>query len=169
MTTKININGKDVEITLTADQIAEINRKSADVTERIKSFEDACADQGVNIDEFYENCKGLTLDEIAYRKLKIIARALNEKWEPNWDNSNEYKYYPYFDMRSASSGFGFSHSACDRWITATSCGSRLCFKSEKLAKYAGTQFTSIYKELFTLNNSNNESKNLCASMPNPKD
>jgi hypothetical protein len=148
MNTTISINGKDVEITLTPDQIKKIKETKTEITERIKTFEDACEHQGVNVDEFYSGCKNLTIDEIAYKKLKIIAKALNENKEPDWNNSNEGKYYPYFDMRSTS-GFGFSGAHCGDWRAYTYCGSRLSFRSSKLAEYAGSQFTSIYKELFT--------------------
>lgn len=148
MKTTIKINDKDVEITLTQEQIKKIKETEIEITERIKTFEDACEHQGVNVDEFYSGCKNLTIDEIAYKKLKIIAKALNENKEPDWNNSNEGKYYPYFDMRSAS-GFGFSGTDYDLWYTDTNCGSRLSFRSSKLAMYAGKQFTSIYKELFT--------------------
>ncbi len=148
MKTTININGKDVEITLTPDQIKKIKETEIEITERIKTFEDACEHQGINVDDFISGCKNDTLDEIAYKKLKIIARALNENKEPDWNNSSEGKYYPYFDMRS-SSVFGFSGTNCDNWHTGTNCGSRLSFRTSKLAIYAGKQFTSIYKELFT--------------------
>jgi len=28
-------------------------------------------------------------------KMSIIVKALNEGWEPDWDNDNEPKYYPF--------------------------------------------------------------------------
>ena len=113
------------------------------ITDRIKSFEDV-------IDELKiaSNFKPTgSKDEVAYIKLKLIAECLNEGWTPNWDNDSEYKYYPYFDMRS---GVGFSHSYCDYWNTLTNVGSRLCFKSSELAEYAGKQFEAIYKDFLTL-------------------
>lgn len=121
-------------------------KKTGPITERVKTFEDACNEAGIDLAGFSLSCAGLEKDEVAYRKLKIIRNVLNEGWKPNWDNSNEYKYFPYFDMRSAS---GFSRSSCDRWSSAADAGSRLCFKSRDLAIYAGQQFLDIYKDYMT--------------------
>lgn len=117
------------------------------VNGKIETFEEALEHQGIDKAEFEASCKGLEKDEIAYKKIKIIARALNNGWTPDWDNDNEYKYYPYFNMQS---GVGFSHSHYDRWRTTTSVDSRLCYKSSDLATYAGKQFESIYKDFLTL-------------------
>ena len=39
---------------------------------------------------------GFRPDEIARRKLETITEALNEGWRPDWNNTNEYKYFPWF-------------------------------------------------------------------------
>lgn len=116
------------------------------ITDRVKSFEDACQVLGMNPSCLFHG--GETKDEEAYIKLKTIARALNEGWTPDWTDSNEAKYWPYFD--SYKSGVGFSYDACVYWYATTAVGSRLCYKSSELAKYAGTQFLSIYNDFLTL-------------------
>ena len=102
----------------------------------IKSFEDACKKLG--IEATLPDVSMLPSDQqkaiIAHYKLVIIAQALNEGWKPNWNNFNEYKYCAWFDM-SAPSGFAFDDCAC--WLSISLVGSRLCFKSRELAKYAG--------------------------------
>jgi len=119
------------------------------ITDRVKSYEDACRILKVDIDENLVRVSSeLDRDSKsikAYAKLIIIARALNEGWVPDWNNSNQYKYYPYFDMRSGAVFYyvGF-------FINVTAVGSRLCFSSEKLAKYSGEQFQSIYKDYLTI-------------------
>lgn len=139
--------GKKLLKNLFGDSVFEKQK----VTERIKTFADAC--QEVNISENMKillDYNGRDIDMIAsqaFLKLTVIARALNEGWTPDWDNSNEPKYYPYFDMRS---GVGFSHSCYVHWRTLAHCGSRLCFKTKELAEYAGKQFESIYKDCFVL-------------------
>jgi len=65
--------------------------------DRIKTFEDACAELELYPEEVLAGfMKTASTDEIAYRKLRIIAEALNEGWKPDWSNSDEYKYYPWF-------------------------------------------------------------------------
>jgi hypothetical protein len=114
------------------------------IIDRVKSFEDACAELGINPEDLFDPID--TSDEIAYKKIKIIARALNDGWIPNWNNTNQYKWFPWFNL---SSGFGFSGSGYGYARTTTVVGSRLCFKSEELANYAGKQFTNIYKDFLT--------------------
>ncbi|WP_265427858.1 hypothetical protein [Chryseobacterium sp. YIM B08800] len=122
------------------------------ITEKVKSFEDAC--QVLKIEANLPQVEKLPENNqkaiIAHYKLVIIAEALNEGWEPNWSNSAEYKYYPWFDMEGSSSGAGFSYDDFDYWITYSYFGSRLCFKSRELAKYIGENFTDLYKDYFVL-------------------
>ena len=116
---------------------------------KIKTFEDACKALGISSDIKIDVSQLSESEQkyfIANYKLMIIARALNAGWIPDWNNSSERKWYPWFRM----SGFGFSFSDCDDWRTSTDCGSRLCFKSEKIADYAGKQFESLYRDLLTL-------------------
>jgi hypothetical protein len=120
---------------------------SQKITDRVKTFEDACEVLGVGPSYSFNSTD--SKDEIAYKKLKIIIQALNEGWTPDWSNSNQKKWYPW--MKWNGSGFGFSDSYCDYWATRTCVGSRLCFKSEELAIYAAKQFEAIYNDFLTLN------------------
>ena len=121
------------------------------IEDRIKSFEDACRELNMT-SEIKLDVSALSKNDqkyfIANYKLSIIIKALNEGWEPNWNNSNEYKYYPWFTQ--SPSGFGFSVTSYADWVTITGAGSRLCYKSRDLAVYAAEQFESIYKDLMLL-------------------
>ena len=126
---------------------------SQKITDRVKTFEDACKVLGINsphgigIISFDGAFSRKDMDSIeAYGTLIIVARALNGGWKPNWNDKSEGKYHPYFNMSSD----GFSGVGCDGWITRTFVGSRLCFKSRELAEYAGKQFASIYKDFLSL-------------------
>jgi hypothetical protein len=122
--------------------------KPKNIMERVKTYEDACKVLGLNpSDQLPSTNSKDAAAIIAYAKLFIIARALNEGWVPDWNNSSQYKYYPWFDMRAGS---GFSNDVYGGSYTTSGVGSRLCFKSEELARYAGKQFLSIYKDAFTL-------------------
>jgi hypothetical protein len=116
-----------------------------DITERVKTFEDACSIKGISVSSILSDYD--TEDEAAYKKLKTIIEVLNEGWQPDWKNSSEYKYYSWFKFKS---GFGFSHSDYVCTYTITSVGSRLCFKTRELAEYAGKQFEDIYKDYLTI-------------------
>ena len=121
------------------------------ITDRVKTFEDACEVLGIRQPEFeILDTGGIAQDFksiVAYTRLIIIVRALNEGWTPDWSNSSQYKYYPYF---KTSSGSGLAYHGFDGWDSGTFVGSRLCFKSRELAEYAGKQFQSIYNDFLNL-------------------
>lgn len=128
-----------------------------------KPFETACT-------TFEEACESLGLDPaalpdvscipeedrgaiIAHYKLTVIAKSLNQGWKPDWTNWDEYKYYPWFEIKKDTehpSGVGFSYDGYDFWRTGTAVGSRLAFQSEELARYAGQQFEDLYREYFLI-------------------
>lgn len=76
-----------------------------DITERVKTFEDACAvlgDEHPLVEQ--HRCTDIrykgdpkTEDLIAYLKLRIITAALNEGWEPQF-TVDECRYYPVFEF-----------------------------------------------------------------------
>jgi hypothetical protein len=138
-------NGKDLLENLFGKKIF-----LKEVKDRIKNFDDVLNENGISREDFETSCKGLEPDEIAYRMAKLVCLAFNEGWLPDWTNSNEYKYFSWFNMGS-SSGVGFSYHGCADWLARSRVGSRLCFKSSDLAKYAGQLFEQeIYKPLFTI-------------------
>jgi hypothetical protein len=131
-----------------------------DITEIVKTYEDACVETGTNpVDESEMIKAGFTPDEIAYRKLKTIAKALNEGWAPNWDEP-EYKYWPLFCMvgggahDGAYAGASPAHSDDVPSFAYAYFGSRLCFKSRRLATYAGNQFIKLWDEFISQKETN---------------
>lgn len=76
------------------------------VTERIKTFEDACRELGEEHpfvkawNSIYQGCEDWSddndiADVIAYHKLRIITAALNEGWQPKF-TEDEKRWYPWF-------------------------------------------------------------------------
>lgn len=113
--------------------------------ENIKTFEDACKVIGIKPESV---CSKTDLpDEAAYKKLKVIAKAVNGGWMPDWNNTNQQKWFPWFKL---SSGFGFSLSYYYYGYTYTNAGSRLCFESEEKSTYCAQQFIDLYKEFITI-------------------
>lgn len=140
--------GKQVLSDLFGKQVALYDN----ITDRVKSFEDACQVLGISTN--VPEVKGLPRKHqkaiIANYKLIIIAEALNEGWKPNWQDSDEYKYYPWFDM-SNPAGVGFSHTANTASYTSALLGSRLCLKNRELAIYFGQTFTDLFNDSLLLN------------------
>lgn len=148
-----------------------VDEKPKNVMERIKTFEDACNELGIDYNEWTQDKKelGLEADVIAYLKLRIIAAALNEGWKPQF-TTDEYRYFPWFCLytqseidemneedkhrvvfRSHSYAHAYGGVACayaiyDSSFTFTSIGSRLAFKTRELAEYAGLQFVEIWAD-----------------------
>lgn len=120
---------------------------SQSIMDRVKTYEDACAVLGEDpINEESLRNLGFSKDEIVYRKLKTIVRALNEGWVAKVYDNEEYRYYPWFVHNETPSGFAFDGSDCDSSDAHAGCGSRLCFKTRELSNYAGKQFLELWKE-----------------------
>ena len=121
----------------------------------IKTFEDACA--ALKIKPVLPVVKGLPAKHqeaiTAHYKLVTITEALNEGWQPNWNDSSEYKWNIWWDVKASSkktAGSGLSFFGADDWHTRTTVGSRLCFKSRELAEYAAKTFRKLYEQSYLL-------------------
>ena len=142
------------------------------VTERIKTVEDACNELGEEnvLVQAYRTAEFNTSgnqsdvsDVVAYLKLRVIAEALNEGWEPQF-TKDEYRWYPWFYLytqeeidkmdkekkkklwlfgggsyRGAHCGLASASSAHAWSYSSAHFSVRLAVKSEELAKYIGQQ------------------------------
>jgi len=144
MRTTIQINGKDVEITLTQQQVSLITKASQKVEDRVTSFDAACREIGTTEKEFAKKYSILDKQGYATEQLKVIAKSLNEEWVANWKNSNEYKYYIWYNMRGGSLHYVFN---CDS-NNYSSTPAPLVFKTRALAEYAYNTFEGIWKDYF---------------------
>lgn len=122
-----------------------------DIRDRVKTYEDACRVLGIdaktpelpNIPE--RDRSGVT----AYYKLIIIARALNEGWEPDWKDREQVKVVPYFYFdreNNTTAGFAYAYTGYAPSTAIAFLGSRLCFKTKALAEYAATQFEELWRD-----------------------
>lgn len=109
-------------------------------------------------------------DLTSYFKLRIITAALNEGWEPQF-TKDEYRWYPWYNLYTQEEidrmdedekkevglllwgggaaygslcGLAYAYSGHAWSYSVSNIGSRLAFKSEELATYAGKQFIKIY-------------------------
>ncbi|MBA4849462.1 hypothetical protein [Emticicia sp. BO119] len=144
MKAKVKVNdGDTVEIELTPEQITEYERKSKGFRS-IKTVEDAFEFLGINYQEWLDKRNNLEPHEIAYGQLTIIAKALNGGEWMTYDDTDKYKYYPWFHAKGSGSGFAFDDYGCGGAYSGV--GSRLCSKSREIAEYAGKQFLNIYNQ-----------------------
>ena len=154
------------------DVLTLVDEKPQDVTERIKTFDDAIRELGENhplVKEWAVFGLNLSPDLKAYLRLRIITAVLNEGWEPQF-TKGERRWYFWYDLITKEQyyklsaedkrrvvgrggfsvgevhGLVFSSAFHASSHSGTHYGSRLAFKSEKLAAYAGRQFAEIYAD-----------------------
>ena len=128
-----------------------------DVRDRIKTLQDACNELG-DVHPFVRAYNGYAkniseenkndVDVLAFLKLRIITAALNEGWEPQFEEG-ESRWYPWFTNKYGGLVFACAIGAGS--YSYSFYGVRLAFKSKELAEYAGKQFIDIYK-YFCYNN-----------------
>lgn len=146
-----------------------IDEPEKEVRERIKTFEDACREIGIDAEAWNRDkiSLGLEPDVLAFLKLRIIVKALNEGWEPRF-TEDECRYYPWFVLYTgeeynrldeeeksrvvyrsgnyavALGGVSCAYANSDSSVTSASIGVRLAFKTSELAAYCGRQFLDIW-------------------------
>lgn len=128
-----------------------------DITTKVKSYADACEVLGIQpMDEQQLKAAGFRQDEIARRQLETIVEALNEGWKPDWNDTNQDKYTVWFWIKPDKRGKAAAGLACAGAChspsnTDTNIGSRLCFHTPTLARYAANTFTRLYEEILVTN------------------
>lgn len=152
-----------------------VEDKPKDVTERIKTVNDAARELGkdnIFVKQLAEAECNEELDApdlLAYLKLRVITAALNEGWTPQF-TEDEYRYYPWFRLLTkedydnlseedkgrvvgravygagADGGLVCAYAGSVSSVSSASFGSRLVFKTRELAEYAGKQFIDIWAD-----------------------
>lgn len=165
------------------DAEEEQKKDERPITERVKTFEDACKELGEDhklVQQFKAIQEAIAEDKeaTAYFKLGIITAALNEGWEPDFTNDDEYRYYPYLCLWTkeeledkdeewkddhnlqlwlgggssglgANCGLAFALSIF-AWSSAIAyISARLAHKTEEQAIYSGKQFTELWTNYTT--------------------
>ena len=193
---KLTIMKKKIEIEIPEGKVAEwkvVNGVTTlvlvdevdnrPVTERIKTFEDACNELGEEnvLVQAYRTAEFNTSgnqndvsDVVAYLKLRVIAEALNEGWEPQF-TTDECRWYPWFYLYTQEEidemdeekkkslwlfgGASYDGARCGLAVASShspwssshaDVSARLAVKSEALAKYFGQQFIDIWSDYVAL-------------------
>lgn len=106
------------------------------VTERIKTFEDACNELGEDhpmvsvYDALVTRANGeqslvewMGKDVVAFLKLRIITEALNEGWHPKF-TEDECRYYPWFFIYTKEEYDNFSEEEKRRCVGRAGDGAK---------------------------------------------
>ena len=151
------------------DIFGEDTFKPKDIRDRVKTFEDACTVLGIDPDEWKKRHLMFDKDVLAYLKLRVIAKALNEGWYPKF-TEDERRYYPWFyiitkeeydnlsaeekrrcvgrayGIASAGGGLVYASAVSASSYSYAGSGARLAFSNYDLAVYAGKQFIDIWAD-----------------------
>lgn len=182
---KVNVlnaykNGNKEQKTLLENLFGKEAFQPHDIKECIKTFDDACRELGENhpfVRAYNGYAKNISeenkndVDVLAFLKLRIITAALNQGWVPDWTNSDEWKYYPWFCLytedkyndldaddkerccrvvgrsshgANAYGGLVYAYANYASSYSYAFYGSRLAFKTRELALYAGKQFVDLW-------------------------
>ena len=145
-----------------------------DIKDRVKTFEDAVSilgnDNQAVVDYYVITDKTCTEDILAFGKLRVIAKALNEGWKPTF-KEHECCYYPWFyiytkkEYDNLNEDKKKSYSVINQYNNTnvydnliyvnvdvgvvsshlcTHSSSKIAFKTRELAIYAGKQFIDIW-------------------------
>lgn len=111
--------------------------------DKILNFDDVLNYHGITAEDFAKRTEGMTPDTVAYEQLKLIVAAYNENVKPDFTNSDQWKYEPWF--RFSASG-GFSCLGFGSYWTASDVGSRLCYLDHDNMCDAVEKFKDVYNQ-----------------------
>lgn len=72
-------------------------------------------------------------DNAHFMAKRVVALFRKDVKFPDWGNSNQIKYVPWFNMPN-DKGVGFSFLGYGSWFTVTYVGSRLCWEDSGIMK-----------------------------------
>lgn len=84
---------------------------------------------------------------VAMYKLITIAEAWNkaDNFVPDYDNTNQYKWFPRFH-KLGTSGFVYASTNSTASSASARFGSRLCFSTSERAEQFGKQFIDLWND-----------------------
>lgn len=132
MENTIEINGQK----FTIEQLNSIieQAKNANPMDKVYAY------HGTTKEEFDKIYK-LAPDHIkAMAQEELIVKFYNKGEEPDWDNSNQRKYYPWFYL-----GSNFRLYSVVSYCSNSTCSARLSFIREEDCREATKEFFDIYK------------------------
>jgi hypothetical protein len=122
----------------------------------VQSLEHACELKGYNPDDIKIDLSRFPekhRDAIqAFAELCVIHEAQNEGHEFDFNDLNERKWFPWFDLEKDETanpeGFRFHASIYHCIYAHLAGGSRLSVRTSEEAKHVGETFGPLYKKIF---------------------
>ncbi len=134
-TIKININGKETEITLTKEQLKQINNQNP--LQKVFDYHKTTEEEFNKLNSHLpKHLQGQILEA-------MMVEMYNKGEKPNWSNSNQNKYYPYFNMGNFSYG-GWYYGCAASYVPASS----IFIRKEDLLE-AVELYIDLYKQART--------------------
>ena len=132
MKTIINIEGKE----FTIEQLKELINKNEDKLEKVFNFNKTTEEQ------FNKKWEGFEEHEKYGALERLIVNFYNKGEKPNWENTKQYKYYPYFIMDKDD----FRYYGYDYSYARSGVSSRLAYLNKKDMLEAVELYLDIYKK-----------------------
>jgi hypothetical protein len=124
-------------------ELRKIIEQPESLFDRIKTWGDVCREKNINENILpYRNPQNKLQRQLnATVKINIISELFNEGIIMDFNNRNQYKYYPYFTKESSGwvvvgDSYGFCYFSF--------LGSGFYYKDSKTALYCGNTFKDIY-------------------------
>ena len=118
--------------------------KPKNIINQVKDFNDILRISGSKLEDIlpYKNPRNKKqISQNNFAKIQLIEEVLNQGWAPDWNNHNEYKYYPYFEHKLQG---GWVCCVCRVRYYCSSIAVVAYFKSSELAIFAGKTFIKEY-------------------------
>lgn len=118
--------------------------KSDKITDRIETMDDVYRALGVSEDEIVpwkkpKNKKQRSQNAIA--RIQCISEVLNEGLVPDFKNTNQKKYYNYFERTSSGWAVVVSYNVCGAYV-----GFGFYFETDEKARFAYNNFKEIWSD-----------------------
>lgn len=123
-------------------------KDGSEAFDKIKDYKSFCKYFGIkeltikDFEQFGDQAKKM----FAFHKIKNFETYFNDGWKPDWSNSNEYKWYPYFEFKKGSGGWCFYGSDVRIYISYAVAA---FYKDQKIADFIGKTFLDIYSDFMS--------------------
>lgn len=125
-TNTININGQDYTVEELTTILENAKNQKQSPLQELLNYHNLTEEDFNKLSGFEKECK--------------VVAFYNKGWKPDWKDSNERKYIPYFYMDN------FRMNCVVYYCSHSYVSSRLCFKREEDAKEAVEKYFEIFKQ-----------------------